>query len=41
VGQWRNVVTGILEERCNNQFRAICADMKEVKATNSKDLAIQ
>ena len=26
-----NVVSGILEDRCHNQFRAICADIKEFK----------
>ena len=30
LGQWSNLVSGILGERCHNQWRAICADVKEV-----------
>ena len=41
LGQWRNLVSGILGERCHSRFRAICADIKEVKTTNSKGLAKQ
>ena len=41
LGQWRNLVSGILEEKCHNQFRAICADIKEVNSTNLKGLAKQ
>jgi hypothetical protein len=28
--------SGILEERCHSQFKAIYADIKEVKTKNSK-----
>jgi hypothetical protein len=35
-GQLRNLFSGILEEMCHNQFRAICAEIKEVKTTNMK-----
>jgi hypothetical protein len=41
LGQQRNFVSGILGERCHNQFRAICADIKEVRTTNSKNSAKQ
>jgi hypothetical protein len=41
LGQWRNLVGGILEEKCHNQFRVICADIKEVNSTNLKGLAKQ
>jgi len=30
------MVSGFLEERCHNQFRAMRTDIKEVKTTNSK-----
>jgi hypothetical protein len=30
-----------LEERCRNQFRAMCADIKEVKTKNSEGSAKQ
>jgi hypothetical protein len=30
-GLWRKHVSEILGERCHNQFRVICADIKEVK----------
>jgi hypothetical protein len=36
VGHRRNLVSGILDKRSHNQFRAICADIKEVKTMNSK-----
>ena len=39
--QWKILVSGILEERCRNQFKVICADIKEVNSTNSKGLAKQ
>jgi hypothetical protein len=41
LGQLQNLVSVILEERCHNQFTAICAGSKEVKATNSKGSAKQ
>ena len=41
LGQLQNLVRVILEQRCHNQFTAICAGGKEVKATNSKDSAKQ
>jgi hypothetical protein len=33
------LVNGILGERCHNQFRTICADVKEIKTLYSKGLA--
>jgi hypothetical protein len=36
-----NLVSGILGERCHNQFRAVHADIPEVKTTNLKALAKQ
>jgi hypothetical protein len=33
------LVSGILGERCHIQFTAVCADIKKVKPTNSKDSA--
>jgi hypothetical protein len=39
--QRRNLISGILGDRCHNKFRVICADIKEVKTTNSKDSAKQ
>jgi hypothetical protein len=39
LGKWRNLVSGIRAKKCHNQSRAICADIKEVKTTNSKVLA--
>jgi hypothetical protein len=33
--------SGIFDERCHNQFSEICADIKEVKTTNSKRSADQ
>jgi len=30
LGEWRNHVSGILEERCHTQFRTICADLKDL-----------
>jgi len=41
LGQLRNLVSVIFGERCHNQFIAICAGSKEVKATNSKGSAKQ
>jgi len=41
MGQWRHLVTGILEEKFHNQFRAISADFKEVKTMNLKHSANQ
>lgn len=37
--QWSNLVSGILGERCHNQWRAICADIKEVNTMNLKSMA--
>jgi hypothetical protein len=31
LGKWRNLVSRIRAKRCHNQFRAICADIKEFK----------
>ena len=39
--QRRKVVSGIPEERCDNEFRGISADFKEVKTTNLKFSAKQ
>lgn len=41
LGPLWNLVSVILGERCHNQFPAICAGSKEVKATNSKGSAKQ
>lgn len=30
LGQWSNLVSGILGERCHNQWRAICVDIKKL-----------
>jgi hypothetical protein len=31
-----NLASGILEDRCHIQFRAICADIKKLKTMNLK-----
>ena len=41
MGQWRHLVTGILEEKFHNQFTAKSADIKEVKTMNLKFSANQ
>jgi len=35
LGQGRKLVSGMLGQRCHNQFRAMCANIKKVKTTNS------
>ena len=41
LGRWKNLVSGIIGERCHNQFRAIFGDFKVVQTTNLKGLTKQ
>jgi hypothetical protein len=39
-GTVKQFVGGILGERCHNQWRAICADIKEVNTMNLKGMGL-